>query len=263
MRERIFPQLRVRSFFASVFFCTLPSPRKKVLKRTYVLVLYRRVRLFPATRCHFPPFFLCTLSFFWRRLAGELSSFPASYLRAAAAPLLRERREVALSDDISITNFLRGRRRSRRWNKRRRKSVEILRRRCHFSHLSSPATCRIYSYSCFLKSPDESLEGRARATLLFQQTQHYYCRKRGRTEDLVAEEEAALSFLPFLSALSRKKRETRNGEREREGGGKERRVERGGKTLHLPFFFSLPSLGLLRGGGGGRRLRRWARVTVR
>ncbi len=242
----------------------MPSPRKKVLKRTYVLVLYRRVRPFPATRCHFPPLLPLHTLLFWRRLAGELSSFPASYLRKAAAPLLRERREVALSDDISITNFLRGRRRSRRWNKRRRKSVAILRRRCHFSHLSSPATCRIYSYSCFLKSPDESLEGRARATLLFQQTQHYYCRKRGRTEDLVAEEEAALSFLPFLSALSRKKKgnEERR-EREREGGGKERRVERGGKTLHLPFFFSPPSLGLLRGGGGGRRLRRWARATVR
>ena len=209
----------------------------------------------------FPPFFLCTLSFFWRRLAGELSSFPASYLRAAAAPLLRERREVALSDDISITNFLRGRRRSRRWNKRRRKSVEILRRRCHFSHLSSPATCRFYSYSCFLKSPDESLEGRARATLLFQQTQHYYCRKRGRTEDLVAEEEAALSFLPFLSALSRKKRETRKGEREREREkGEEKRdgwKEEAKHSTSLSSFLS-PPLGCCEeeeveeGCGGGR-----------
>ncbi len=206
----------------------------------------------------FPPFFFCTLSSFWRRLAGELSSFPASYLRAAAAPLLRERREVALSDDISITNFLRGRRRSRRWNKRRRKSVEILRRRCHFSHLSSPATCRIYSYSCFLKSPDESLEGRARATLLFQQTQHYYCRKRGRTEDLVAEEEAALSFLPFLSALSQKKGK-RGTERERERERRGRKRETGGKRRQNtppPFllFSPLP--------WAAARRRRWKKAAA-
>ncbi len=260
MRERIFPQLRVRSFFASVFFCTLPSPRKKVLKRTYVLVLYRRVRLFPATRCHFPPLLpLHTLLFFGDGLRGSSppSQPPTSGRRPS--PLLRERREVALSDDISITNFLRGRRRSRRWNKRRRKSVEILRRRCHFSHLSSSATCRFYSYSCFLKSPDESLEGRARATLLFQQTQHYYCRKRGRTEDLVAEEEAALSFLPFLSALSRKKRETRNGEREREKGEEKRDgwKEEAKHSTSLSSFLS-PPLGCCEeeeveeGCGGGR-----------